>query len=91
MVVYYESSSSGEFRVENTYGSTTQAGAGVSQSGGTLPTKHAPNPPLRLVAGPVGDASFTRPPADGTLAVDTASKRLYVRVDGAWLWSPLNP
>ncbi|MEU1422525.1 glycosyl hydrolase family 28-related protein [Kitasatospora sp. NPDC005751] len=89
--VYYESSSSGEFRVENTYGSTTQAGTGVSQSGGTLPTKHAPNPPLRLVAGPVGDASFTRPPADGTLAVDTASKRLYVRVDGAWLWSPLNP
>ena len=82
--IYHESSSTGEFRIENSYGSSG------SQAGGTLPTKHAPNPPLRLVAGPVTDASFTRTPADGTLAVDTTNNRLYVRVKGAWRWSALN-
>ncbi|MFE2916566.1 glycosyl hydrolase family 28-related protein [Kitasatospora indigofera] len=83
--IYYESSSAGDFRVENSYGNSG------SQQGGTIPTKHQPNPPLRLVAGPVSDASFTRPPADGTLAVDSVNKRLYVRVGGAWTWTALNP
>lgn len=82
--IYFESSSTGDFRVENSYGSTG------GQTSGTLPTTNAPNPPLRLVAGAVSDSSFTHPPQDGTMAVDTADKRLYVRVGGAWLWTALN-
>ncbi|WP_306802712.1 glycosyl hydrolase family 28-related protein [Streptomyces sp. DH8] len=76
--------STGDFRVENSYGDV-----GV-QAQGSIPAKNQPNPPLRLIAGPVSDASFTRPPADGTLAVDTTNKRLYVRLGGTWSWSPLN-
>lgn len=57
--------------------------------GGTIATQQQQNPPLRLVAGKVTDASFTHAPADGTLAVDTTNKRLYVRVGGgsaqAWV------
>ncbi|MFE0463492.1 glycosyl hydrolase family 28-related protein [Kitasatospora sp. NPDC058965] len=75
--IYYEPSA-GDFRVESSWGSV-----GL-QANGTLPTKNAPNPPLRLVAGPVSDASFTHPPLDGTMAVDTTDNRLYVRVGGAW-------
>ena len=84
--IYYEASSTGDFRVENSYGSTGQ------QAGGTLPTRNQANPPLRLIQGPVSDASFTSTPADGTLAVDSSSQtpRLYVRVGGAWLWTTLN-
>ncbi|MFD3775656.1 glycosyl hydrolase family 28-related protein [Streptomyces sp. NPDC058612] len=82
--IYYERSSTGDFRVENSYGTTG------AQATGTVPVKNAPNPPLRLVAGPVTDAAFTRPPLDGTMAVDSVNKRLYVRVGGAWLWSALN-
>jgi hypothetical protein len=82
--IYYEASSTGDFLVENCYGSSG------SQAGGTLPTKNQPTAPLRLVAGPVSDSSFTRTPPDGTMAVDTVDKRLYVRVGGAWLWSALN-
>ncbi|MDH6130751.1 hypothetical protein P3T37_000118 [Kitasatospora sp. MAA4] len=82
--LYYESSSTGDFQVENCYGSSG------GQSSGTVPTKNQPSAPLRLVAGPVSDASFTHTPVDGTLAVDTVDKRLYVRVGGAWLWSALN-
>ncbi|RKE22964.1 glycosyl hydrolase family 28-related protein [Streptomyces sp. TLI_171] len=82
--VYYETSSTGDFRLENTYANTG------SQGGNTVPAGNAPNPPLRLVNGPVTDASFTHPPANGTLAVDTANQRLYVRVGGAWKWSALN-
>uniref|UniRef100_A0AAU2JKT7 Glycoside hydrolase family 55 protein n=1 Tax=Streptomyces sp. NBC_00049 TaxID=2903617 RepID=A0AAU2JKT7_9ACTN len=82
--IYYEQSSTGDFRVENSYGSLG------AQATGTIPVKNAPNPPLRLVPGPVTDASFTRQPLDGTMAVDSANKRLYVRVGGTWLWSALN-
>ncbi|MFB6619343.1 glycosyl hydrolase family 28-related protein [Streptomyces sp. NPDC085524] len=82
--IYYEQSSTGDFRVENSYGTTG------AQATGTIPVKNAPNPPLRLVPGPVTDASFTRQPLDGTMAVDSANKRLYVRVGGQWLWSALN-
>jgi Pectate lyase superfamily protein len=76
--IYYEASSAGDFRVENCYGNIG------GQAGGTIPTKHHPNPPLRLVAGPVTDGSFTHTPVDGTLAVDSTNKRLYVRVGGVW-------
>jgi hypothetical protein len=82
--IYYEGSSTGDFRVENSYG--TNGG----QASGTLPTTHQANPPLRLVAGPVSDASFPHPPLDGTMAVDTVDSRLYVRVGGAWRWTALN-
>ncbi|MFC5666503.1 glycosyl hydrolase family 28-related protein [Kitasatospora misakiensis] len=82
--VYYEASSAGDFRVENTYANTG------SQAGGAVPTRHAPNPPIRQVSGPVSDSSFTRPPADGTLAVDKDNRRLYVRVNGTWQWTQLN-
>lgn len=70
--------------VENSYGTLG------AQATGTIPVKNAPNPPLRLVPGPVTDASFTRQPPDGTMAVDSTDKRLYVRVGGTWLWSALN-
>ncbi|WP_429216525.1 glycosyl hydrolase family 28-related protein [Kitasatospora sp. MAP12-9] len=81
--IYYESSSAGDFRVDDCYGNVG------GQNGGTVPVRNAPNPPLRLVAGPVSDASFTHPPLDGTMAVDTATKHLYVRVGGAWLSTAL--
>ncbi|MGW4896308.1 glycosyl hydrolase family 28-related protein [Kitasatospora sp. NPDC004240] len=83
--LYYEASSTGDFLVENSYGTTG------GQASGTIPTANHPNPPLRLVAHPVTDADFTHPPLDGTMAVDTANKRLYVRVGGVWRWSALNP
>ncbi|MFB9629442.1 glycosyl hydrolase family 28-related protein [Nonomuraea helvata] len=82
--IYYEASSTGDFRVENCY-----ANIG-GQSGGTIPTKNQPNPPLRMVAGAVSDASFTHTPADGTLAVDSTNRRLYVRVNGKWLSTALS-
>ncbi|WP_406300047.1 glycosyl hydrolase family 28-related protein [Embleya sp. NBC_00888] len=81
--IYYEQSSTGDFRVENSYGNTG------GQASGAIPTRNQPNPPLRLVAGPVTDASFQYPPLDGTMAVDTTDTRLYVRVGGAWLWTAL--
>ncbi len=82
--IYYEASSTGDFRVENCY-----SNIGV-QSGGTIPTKNQPNPPLRMVAGAVSDASFTHTPVDGTLAVDSTNRRLYVRVGGKWLSTALS-
>jgi hypothetical protein len=82
--IYYEAASTGDFRVENCYGS---AGG---QAGGTIPARNFQNAPLRLVAGPVSDASFAIPPLDGTLAVDTTDKRLYVRAGGAWLYTALS-
>ncbi|WP_354637112.1 glycosyl hydrolase family 28-related protein [Kitasatospora camelliae] len=82
--IYYESSSTGDFRIDGCYGTTG------GQAGGAVPTRNEPNPPLRLIAGPVSDSSFTRTPPDGTMAVDTAAKRLYVRVGGAWRWTALN-
>ncbi|MCX4744381.1 glycoside hydrolase family 55 protein [Kitasatospora sp. NBC_01287] len=82
--IYYESSSTGDFLVENSYGSKG------GQAGGTLPARNQPAAALRLVAGPVSDASFSHAPLDGTMAVDTVDKRLYVRVGGVWLWSALN-
>ncbi|TMR91890.1 glycosyl hydrolase family 28-related protein [Nonomuraea basaltis] len=82
--IYYEASSTGDFRVENCH-----ANIGV-QSGGTIPTKNQANPPLRMVAGAVSDSSFTHTPVDGTLAVDSTNKRLYVRVSGKWLSTALS-
>ncbi|WP_035869253.1 glycosyl hydrolase family 28-related protein, partial [Kitasatospora cheerisanensis] len=83
--VYFEANADpGDYRLENTYANTG------AQFSGTVPTTNAPNPPLRLVNGPVSDASFNRTPANGTLAVDTLNHRLYVRVGGVWQWSALN-
>ncbi|MFE5792215.1 glycosyl hydrolase family 28-related protein [Streptomyces sp. NPDC056503] len=81
--LYYEASSKGDFLVENSYGNI---GGQVS---GTVPTTNQPGTPMRLVGGPVTDASFTRPPLDGTTAVDALNKRLYVRVGGTWRWTAL--
>ncbi|MEV4106051.1 glycosyl hydrolase family 28-related protein [Nonomuraea sp. NPDC049695] len=82
--IYYEASSTGDFWVENCH-----ANIGV-QSGGAIPTKNQANPPLRMVAGAVSDSSFTHTPVDGTLAVDSTNKRLYVRVGGKWLSTALS-
>lgn len=41
------------------------------------PGRERPGPAARLVPGPVTDAPFTRPPVDGTTAVDSADKRLH--------------
>ncbi|WP_281278600.1 glycosyl hydrolase family 28-related protein [Streptomyces tateyamensis] len=81
--IYYEPSA-GDFRVEASWGTVG------AQASGAVPAKNAPNPPLRLVAGVVSDASFTHPPLDGTVAVDTTDNRLYVRVNGSWRWAALN-
>ena len=35
-------------------------------------------------AGAVTDADFVVPPTDGTIAVDVAGARLYVRAAGTW-------
>src|SRR5690606_2049671 len=45
-----------------------------------------PPPPVLEVAGPVSDASFpaARPPANGTLGVDSVNRRLYARIGGTW-------
>ncbi|WP_033221821.1 glycosyl hydrolase family 28-related protein [Kitasatospora phosalacinea] len=82
--LYYELTSAGDFRVENSYGNKG------TQSSGAVPVTHSPNLPLRQVSGPVSDASFQRAPANGTMAVDTANQRLYVRVNGVWKSSPLS-
>ncbi|OKI96772.1 glycosyl hydrolase family 28-related protein [Kitasatospora sp. CB01950] len=83
--VYFEPNADpGDYRIENTYSNNG------AQFSGTVPGSNAPNPPLRMVNGPVSDASFKRTPADGTLAVDTANRRLYVRIGGTWQWTALN-
>lgn len=40
-------------------------------------------------AGPPVDADFPSAPADGTLALDSTSERLYCRVNGFWKYSAL--
>lgn len=40
-------------------------------------------------ARPPTDADFASAPADGTLALDSASERLYCRVNGFWKSTPL--
>jgi hypothetical protein len=46
--------------------------------GGTTPTTWTPGQALRQVAGVVSDSSFAQTPPDGTMALDTASDKLYV-------------
>jgi hypothetical protein len=41
-------------------------------------------PPVRLVAGPVSDASFSSVPPNGTVALDTTNSRVYARIGGVW-------
>lgn len=77
--IFYEASSTADFRVENSYGTSG------SQSGGTVPIRWEGSQPIKQVAGVVSDASFTRTPLNGTLAVDTTGTgTLYVRVAGTW-------
>jgi len=62
-----------------------------SQVGGTIPSLMAANQPLNLVSGSVSDASFATTPPDGTQAVDTLNKRLWLRhSSGAWSRIALN-
>jgi len=39
---------------------------------------------VKVVAGAVSDASFSAPPPDGTIAVDSTDRRIYVRIGGLW-------
>lgn len=43
----------------------------------------------KLKAGAVTDSDFEAAPPDGTVAVDTANSRLYVRIGGAWTYTAL--
>jgi hypothetical protein len=81
--IFYEASSTADFHIENCYGT---AGA---QSAGTIPIRWEGDQPIKQVAGAVSDASFTRTPLNGTLAVDTTNNRLYVRVGGVWRYTAL--
>lgn len=82
--IYYEPSSTGDFYVENCVGSVG------AQTAGTVPLNNAPNAPLRIHPGAVTDAAFKHTPVDGTMAIDSTEKRLYVRLNGTWLSAPLS-
>jgi hypothetical protein len=82
--VYFEGSSSADFMLENVW---SKAGA---QTGGTVQTKWFQNSPLRQIAGPVSDGSFTRTPMNGTTALDTTNLNFYVRIGGSWYSVPVN-
>lgn len=83
--IFFEASSTADFEIENSY-----ANSGGSY-GGTVPTAFAGGAPLRLVNGPVSDASYTHGPLNGSLAIDTANKVLYAKTAGAWgLLGPVN-
>lgn len=77
--IFYEASSTADFHIENCYGT-----AGT-QSGGTVPIRWEGQQPIKQVTGAVpSDASFTRTPLNGTMAVRTDTSDFYVRVGGAW-------
>lgn len=80
--IYYEASSTADFLIENCYANTG------TQYGGTPPTNFASYAPLRQVAGAVSDASFTKTPLNGTLALDSTNGLLYSRM--ASVWSPIS-
>lgn len=48
-------------------------------------------PPLKVVAGPVSDASYpaNRPPVSGSMALDTTNSRIYFRVGAVWKYAAL--
>lgn len=81
--IYFESSSTADWRVENCFST-----AGTIY-GGTIPTTWYQNASLRQVSGAVSDSSFNHTPLDGTLAVDATNKNLYARVGGSWYLAPL--
>lgn len=46
-------------------------------------------PVIRVKAGVPADGDYATTPRDGTLVVDSANNRLYVRVGGAWKYTAL--
>ena len=76
--IFYEASSTADFHIENCYGSTG------TQSAGTIPIRWEGNQPLKQVAGVPVDASFTRTPLNGTLALNSTTSDFYARIAGAW-------
>jgi hypothetical protein len=81
--IFFESSSTGDFIIENSYSGTG------SQFGGTVPTKFLGSSPIRQVAGAVSDSSFVRGVFNGTMAVDTTNNKLYVKSGGSWISTKL--
>lgn len=84
----------GNVLIENgttAYGLMTLNGTGSTVRDNTGSSDYNESAPVKLVSGPVSDASFpaNRPPVDGTLAVDTSTEALYVRVNGSWMSLPL--
>jgi hypothetical protein len=77
--VFYEASSTADFNITNSTGS---AGA---QSAGTVPIRYEGHSPIKQVAGVPADASFTRTPLNGTLALNTTAGELYMRIGGSWV------
>jgi pectate lyase-like protein len=77
--IRYEASSTADFRVENSYGTSG------TQASGTVPIRYAGHSPLKQVAGVPVDGDFTHTPLDGTQALDTATGSLYVRNGGVWV------
>jgi hypothetical protein len=61
-----------------------------NQYAGTMPTIYQPGTPLLQYSGTVTDSAFAHTPPNGTMAIDTADKKLYVRVGGTWLSTPLS-
>jgi hypothetical protein len=84
--IYFESSSTGAFLIENCSGSSG------AQTSGTVPTSFAGQAPINLVAGVPSDTSFPRPPLNGSLALNTTTSQLYARIAGSWqpTWQPGN-
>ena len=71
-------------------GSNGTINSGSTLYGGTTPTTWMPGQSLRQMAGVVSDSSFAQTPPDGTMALDTAGNKLYVRVNGSWLSTALS-
>ncbi|HWG24103.1 glycosyl hydrolase family 28-related protein [Actinospica sp.] len=82
--IYFYTSTGGTYDLNSCY-----ANIGA-QYAGTMPTIYQPGTPLLQYAGAVTDAVFAHTPPNGTMAIDTTGKKLYVRLGGAWLSTPLS-
>ena len=88
--IYVYTSTGGAYDLNNCYASAVGSAAVPNQYGGTMPTLYQPATPLLQHAGPITDSVFAFKPPNGTMAVDTTDKKLYVRVNGTWLSTPLS-
>jgi hypothetical protein len=61
-----------------------------TQYAGTMPTLYQPGNPLLQYAGAITDSVFAHTPPNGTMAIDTTDKKLYVRVGGTWMSTALS-